>query len=291
MCAVSVLEKQFSWTHSAWAPTEPIATRPLFTQRGTGYKFFYICDGNKNVSELVHFEQRNGIAAHYDYAPFGAVTRAISASAVTDNTFTTDNPFRFSSEYHEDTLGLVYYNYRHYSPIDGRWLCKDFITKTDYNPYLYLDNALFINFDILGLDRRLIYWSAKRFYMTIHNEMANSHLPFTSWTGEILAPWLHAEISVDLWSCLDGKMVKVGETRYGFKAIGPNVFSTQGVVFEVDDTHETILENTQSSTPCEDMALYDELKRLEMNPPQYKFIGYNCYDFAIEMFYYGLGEY
>ena len=36
-----------------WDPTEPIATRPLFTQRGTGYKFFYTFDGNKNVSELV----------------------------------------------------------------------------------------------------------------------------------------------------------------------------------------------------------------------------------------------
>ena len=36
-----------------WDPTEPVATRPLFTQRGTGYKFFYTCDGNKNVSELV----------------------------------------------------------------------------------------------------------------------------------------------------------------------------------------------------------------------------------------------
>ena len=32
------------------------ATRPLFTQRGTGCKFFYTSDGNKNVSELVHFE-------------------------------------------------------------------------------------------------------------------------------------------------------------------------------------------------------------------------------------------
>ena len=56
-----------------WDPTEPVATRPLFTQRGTGYKFFYTCDGNKNVSEMVHFETRNGFAAHYDYAPFGAV--------------------------------------------------------------------------------------------------------------------------------------------------------------------------------------------------------------------------
>ena len=33
-----------------WDPTEPVATRPLFTQRGTGYKFFYTCDGN-NLSE------------------------------------------------------------------------------------------------------------------------------------------------------------------------------------------------------------------------------------------------
>ena len=136
MCTVSVSNKHFSWTHSAWDLTEPVATRPLFTQRGTGYKFFYTYDGNKNVSEMVHFEQRNGIAAHYDYAPFGAVTRAISASAVAENTFTTDNPFRFSSEYHDDTLGLVYYrerertfhgHYRHYNPIDGRWLQCDFL--------------------------------------------------------------------------------------------------------------------------------------------------------------------
>ncbi len=34
-----------------WDPTEPVATRPLFTQHGTGYKFFYTFDGNKNVSE------------------------------------------------------------------------------------------------------------------------------------------------------------------------------------------------------------------------------------------------
>lgn len=32
------------------------AMRPLFTQRGTGYKFFYTCDGNKNVLDFVHFE-------------------------------------------------------------------------------------------------------------------------------------------------------------------------------------------------------------------------------------------
>ena len=48
-----------------WDPTEPVATRQLFMLSNPGsYKFFYTFDGNKNVSEMVHFETRNGIAAH-----------------------------------------------------------------------------------------------------------------------------------------------------------------------------------------------------------------------------------
>ncbi len=47
-----------------WDPTESVATRPLFMVANPGnYKLFYTFDGNKNVSELVHFESRNGIAA------------------------------------------------------------------------------------------------------------------------------------------------------------------------------------------------------------------------------------
>ena len=100
---------------------------------------------------MVHFEQRNGIAAHYDYASFGAVTRAISASAVADNTFTTDNPFRFSSEYHDDTLGLVYYNYRHYNPIDGRWCGRDPLEEhIATNLYWMLRNNCMNRTDYLG---------------------------------------------------------------------------------------------------------------------------------------------
>ena len=129
-----------------------MATRPLFTTGSGNRKFFYTCDGNKNVSELVHFETRNGIAAHYDYAPFGAVTRAISASTITDNTFTTDNPFRFSSEYHDDTLGLVYYNYRHYNPTDGRWCGRDLIREMGgINIYLFVQNRLLDVNDSKGL--------------------------------------------------------------------------------------------------------------------------------------------
>ena len=56
-----------------------------------------------------------GVPARYDYAPFGAV------SATGDVT----QPFQWSSEFYDSELGLVYYNYRHYSPTDGRWLSRD----------------------------------------------------------------------------------------------------------------------------------------------------------------------
>ena len=132
-----------------WDPTESVATRPLFMLANPGnYKLFYTFDGNKNVSELVHFESRNGIAAHYDYAPFGTVTRVVNASAISVRNFHLENPFRFSSEYHDDTLGLVYYNYRHYNPIDGRWCGRD--PKID-EYYLFCDNNSTNKFDFRGL--------------------------------------------------------------------------------------------------------------------------------------------
>ena len=60
-----------------------------------GSTLFYAHDGNKNVSEVFYYALGNGIAAHYDYAPFGAVT-ATGARALT-------NPFRFSSEFYDNS--------------------------------------------------------------------------------------------------------------------------------------------------------------------------------------------
>ena len=109
-----------------WDPTEPIATRPLWMQRPAGsYNFFYFHDGNKNVSELVSYQAARGVPAHYEYAPFGALTAATTNTAFTAFNVAETNPFRFSSEYADDALGLVYYNYRHYEPVTGRWLQRD----------------------------------------------------------------------------------------------------------------------------------------------------------------------
>ena len=138
-------------TEFVWDPTEPIATRPLIMRaKNWGLNLFYTHDGNKNVSEVFYHALQNGIAAHYDYAPFGAVTRTARATRVTNRDLLSENPFRFSSEYHDAPLGLVYYNYRHYNPINGRWLGRDKMGEEGgRNLFALSRNSL--NADYLGL--------------------------------------------------------------------------------------------------------------------------------------------
>ena len=153
-----------------WDPSEPVATRPLILQKYGQYNLFYTHDGNKNVSELVFFQQANGIAAHYEYAPFGAVTATSRSTPVTAYDFCMYNPFRFSAEYADDVIGLMYYNYRHYNSMDGRWATRDPITNmlsqnitnnslsVDYDTisqdlYCFAGNNSIFSYDYLGLLR------------------------------------------------------------------------------------------------------------------------------------------
>ena len=134
-----------------WDPSEQVATRPLILQKYGAYSLFYTHDGNKNVSDLVFFQQANGIAAHYEYAPFGAVTATSRSTPVTAYDFREYNPFRFSAEYADDTLELVYYNYRHYNHGDGRWIANDIIYEVGgVNLLAFLHNQINNQFDVLG---------------------------------------------------------------------------------------------------------------------------------------------
>ena len=124
-----------------WDPTEPVATRPLAWKRGTSVAY-YTHDGNKNVSEVI--DSNNDVAAHYEYAPFGALTVSRGASAAA-------NPWRFSSEYAEDDTATVYYNYRHYEPVMGRWLGRDPIEEEgSVNLWGFVDNTPLDGVDALG---------------------------------------------------------------------------------------------------------------------------------------------
>ena len=135
----------------AWDPAEPVATRPLMIEKPGKCMLHVTHDGNKNVADLVFFNGGSGVAAHYEYAPFGAVTASARNSTSTVYDFRTYNPFRFSSEYADDSIGLVYYNYRHYEPMMGRWLQRDLVETEDISLIFFVHNAPICDFDYAGL--------------------------------------------------------------------------------------------------------------------------------------------
>ena len=125
-----------SYTYDAWgrltsttsSDGTPVSTRPLYWQPRTSqgnFSLFYTHDGNKNVSEAIFYQRARGVAAHDEYAPFGEVTAQTRGNVWGTLDLATDHPWRFSCEYAEEATGMVYYNYRHYEPMSGRWFSRE----------------------------------------------------------------------------------------------------------------------------------------------------------------------
>ena len=129
-----------------WDPTYASATRPLaFCQGDQVYTYGF--DLTKNVCEL--FDESGQIAASYDYAPYGALLQ---------QTGNLTQPLQWSSEYADSELGLVYYNYRHYNPRDGRWISRDPIGELGgKNLYGFVGNSILYQVDFLGLKVSIYY--------------------------------------------------------------------------------------------------------------------------------------
>ena len=125
-----------------WDPTEPVATRPVVFYDSSMLPSCYTHDGNKNVCEII--AENGDIVAHYEYAPFGTLTMQSGYSS-------TINLWRFSSEYAEDDTATVYYNYRHYEIVMGRWMNRDTIEeKGGNNVYLFCWNNAILYADQKG---------------------------------------------------------------------------------------------------------------------------------------------
>ena len=119
--------------------SQPITTRPLTIQKdGTWYT--YGLDLTKNVCEV--FGSAGYIATTYTYSPYGSVTAIGSVP----------QPIQWSSEVWDNELGMVYYNWRYYNPLSGRWSQRDFLNETNFGNFLYTyaSNNMF-KFDVLGL--------------------------------------------------------------------------------------------------------------------------------------------
>ena len=109
-----------------WDPNEPLTTRLLMMKcwkenmAAKKEHFYYLYDSLKNVTSI--FGEQKERKALYEYSSFGQVLKS-------EGDIAQFNKFRFSCEYMDDELGLIYYNYRHFNPTDGRWINRDPITE------------------------------------------------------------------------------------------------------------------------------------------------------------------
>lgn len=100
-------------------------------------------DVNGNVTALV--ASVDGlICGKYGYGPFGESLQVAGSVA-------TINSIRWSSKFFDSNANLVYYGYRFYSAINGRWLNRDVIDEAGgLNLYGMLQNDAVNSVDYLG---------------------------------------------------------------------------------------------------------------------------------------------
>lgn len=136
-----------------WDPPEPTATRLLMmtcwqeNEMKVKEHFYFMHDALKNVSSIFDGQQKQ--KARYEYTPFGGLL-------ATEGDMAEENKFRFSCEFSDDELGLVYYNYRHLNPADGRWINRDpIVEQGGWNLYAFIRNTS--GYDSLGLITMIIH--------------------------------------------------------------------------------------------------------------------------------------
>ncbi|MDO5451207.1 MAG: RHS repeat-associated core domain-containing protein [Akkermansia sp.] len=103
---------------------------------GTWYTYGW--DLTKNVWEV--YGTTGYIGSAYTYSAYGQVTASGSIT----------QPIQWSSEYNDTELGLVYYNYRHYNPIQSKWLMRDLPNGKALNLYDFTKNSPSRYIDSMG---------------------------------------------------------------------------------------------------------------------------------------------
>ncbi len=137
-----------------------------------------VYDGNGNVERVV--TEVGEVSARYEYGPFGEeiTRRGVGAQ-----------PYRFSTKYHDEETGLLYYGYRYYAPRWGRWLSKDPIgERGGVNLYGMCNNN---PVSIVDVDGRSTHAADSAAYAAIMDFLAGSgdlnreYGPDHAWTAEM----------------------------------------------------------------------------------------------------------
>ena len=120
---------------------------------GTGNSglFFPLYDGNGNVTQYIRENNpmQSGITmTSFEYDPFGQVVASSEDSPGVADYLT----HRFSTKPQDAQTGLLYYGFRYYDPLTGRWLNRDPIEERGgLNLYGFVGNDGVNWVDLLGM--------------------------------------------------------------------------------------------------------------------------------------------
>lgn len=115
-------------------------------------------DGNGNIIRLVESVYNSTsqtwetlTIASYAYDGFGNRLNP-AASDIDGSGYAEEQEFGFSTKFRDAETGLIYYGYRYYDPVTGRWPSKDPIAeKGGLNLYAFVGNEAVGVYDLLGL--------------------------------------------------------------------------------------------------------------------------------------------
>jgi len=110
--------------------------------RTWGEHFYPAYDGNGNIGQ--YLDELGAIEASYEYDPFGRVIESSGSH--------TAFRYRFSTKPYDRETGWLYYGFRYYDPVTGRWPSRDPIgERGGLNLYGFVGNDGVRAWDVLGL--------------------------------------------------------------------------------------------------------------------------------------------
>jgi RHS repeat-associated protein len=108
-------------------------------------------DGNGNITAWVNAS--GTIIARQRYDAYGDIV---------SQTGTAPSNYGFSTKPQDQVTGLLYYGYRYYDPVTGRWPSRDPIGEIGgLNLYSFVNNKSTLQFDVLGLIEVPFSWKCK----------------------------------------------------------------------------------------------------------------------------------
>ena len=147
------------------------------TEAGQG-TWFYAYDGLGNTAASIRADD-GAVVGQYAYGPFGEplATPAPHPDA---------NPFRFSTMFHDEESGLVYFGLRYYDPRSGRWLARDPLEEEEgANLYTFSGNHPMFNLDNNGAKvLRVFYANDASFRKPDHGQEAANIEQDIFWVAE-----------------------------------------------------------------------------------------------------------